>query len=117
MDGRVIKAGPVRRDHDAVRVRARRRGRYLVRRGERYALIDPDAMLTLEQVAHEVDNLPARPGQAPTGRLPGEGDRVLSELRALAAQGGYRLHKSGDSYWLLNEDDAMDLGEVAEIVR
>lgn len=116
LDGRTIRAGPVRRHHNSVRVRARRRGRLLVRRQDRYALLDPDRMVSLEEVARQVDELEPRPGLAPVGRLPGEGDRLVAEVRRLAADAGLLVHKVGESYFILDPADGMDLAQVAEMV-
>ncbi len=72
--------------------------------------------MSLEAVARQVDALPPRPGRAPVGQVPGEHDRVLYELRRKAEEAGLRLHVRGERYWLLAEDESLDIGEVAAVL-
>ena len=115
--GQYVKVGPVSySDHHQLRYYARRRGRLLVRRGADYWLLNPEEALNFDQASRAVEALPERPGLPTIGRIPGEGDRVLAELRVLAAEEGLLLHRRGEDHWLLDPQDAMDVGELADVL-
>jgi len=54
--------------------------------------------MSFEGASHAVEALPERPGLPSAGRVPGEGDRILHELRVKAAAEGLRIHKADEDY-------------------
>lgn len=107
----IRRVGRADRSHEAVLSRAKRRGLYLIRRGDRYAVIDPDTMLTLDQAADVVDSYRPTVG-APVGQIPTSPPDPLAGLRREAVARGLVLIKRGESYFLIPASHRLTLSQV-----